>query len=143
MGTERKPHLQLAQYPDSSVAGLFGDFAPLARDGAVPLASWIELAADFSGSLELSDGAGSRFRVRAVDSGWAFAREDHALPFPGCETVLERRDGEGLALLIDSETIEAFTGGATGCASFQYHPAARQLSLDTDQPNLLRVAALA
>ena len=140
---ERDGGLKLAQHVEPSVAGLFRDFAPIAANPVVPLSSWIELAGDFSGSLDLTDGAGSRFGVRTADGGWSFTREDEALPFLSCESFLERRDGEGLALLIDSETIEAFTTSGTGCASFQHRPEGGRLSLETDQPKRLTVAALA
>ena len=57
--------------------------------------------------------------------------------------MLGRREGEGLALWIDSETIEVLTLDGTGSASFQHRPAGTLLALETDQPERVSVAALA
>lgn len=135
--------LQLSQQVEPSVAGLFGDFGPLDAAGTVPIASRIELGREFCGEISLADGAGSRFVVLADADRWLLARKDDSLPFLDADAVLERSDGEGLSLWIDSETIEAFTPGGTGCASFQHRPANQCLTVETDRPQRVSFAALA
>lgn len=134
--------LELAQQIEPAVAGLFSDFGPL-NSNAVPVASRIEVNKDFSGELELSDNLGSRLTVRAEGEKWQLERRDASLPFLDCEATLERCDGEGLSLWIDSETIEALTPNGTGSASFQHRPSAQFLSISTDQANRLSTATLA
>lgn len=140
---EESGGLRLAQQIEPGVAGLFGDFGALAADGMIATASRIELSAEFSGSAILSDRGTSRFTIQADGDRWHLQRSDTALPFLAAEAVLARRDGEGLSLWIDSETIEALTPGGTGAASFQHRPAGAQMTLETDQPQRVSVATLA
>ena len=63
--------------------------------------------------------------------------------FLDADAELDRRGGDGLSLWLDSETIEALTADGTGSASFQHGPAMAKLSVETDQPQHVSVAALA
>ncbi|UIP06455.1 glycoside hydrolase family 32 protein [Erythrobacter sp. SDW2] len=135
--------LRLAQQVEPSVAGLFGDFGALATDGMAEMASRIELSAAFSGALSLADSGTSRFTIRAEGDRWLLQRRDTALPFLDQDAELRRRDGEGLSLWLDSETIEVLSPDGTGAAGFQHRPADPHLSLETDQPQFVSTAALA
>ncbi len=139
---ERGDGLKLAQQVEPSVAALFGKFAPLPAGGAIDAAARVELSPEFSGQATFIEGA-SRFTVRAEGNRWHLQRSDTALPFLAAEAVLARRDGEGLSLWLDSETIEALTPDGTGAASFQHRPADNRMALDTDQPHYVSVATLA
>lgn len=139
---ERGDGLKLAQKVEPSVAALFGAFETLPADGTIDAAARVELSPEFSGQATFAEGA-SRFKVRAEGNRWRLERSDAALPFLDAEAVIERRDGEGLSLWFDSETIEALTPDGTGAASFQHRPAQRRMTLDTDQPRRVSVASLA
>lgn len=139
---ERADGLRLAQLVEPSVAGLFGDFGALVADGLIDVASRIELSAEFSGAMSLTDGQTSRFTIRAEGDRWLLQRRDTALPFLEQDAVLQRRDGEGLSLWIDSETVEVLTPDGTGSASFQHRPATARLSVETEQPQRVSVASL-
>jgi sucrose-6-phosphate hydrolase SacC (GH32 family) len=134
--------LVLCQAIASSVAALFAPFAPLAA-AEIPVAGRLRLAPGFTGTLTLHDGMTSRVTLNAAATTWQLHRRDSALPFLEASATLERRDGEGLDLWIDSETIEALTASGTGSASFQHRPAASTLKVETDQPAAVSVAALA
>lgn len=125
--------LCLSQAIEPAIARLFGPPAPLGA-AAIPVASRIDLAPDFTGTLLLGDGATSRFTLTATGPQWQLRREDTALPFLDAAATLDRAEGEGLRLWLDSETIEAVTDHGTGCASFQHRPAASTLTAETDQP---------
>lgn len=140
---ERADGLRLAQQIEPSVAGLFGDFGARDANGQIDVASRIELSSEFSGALTLSDGLASRFTVRADGDRWLLERRDTGLPFLDQDAVLRRRDGEGLSLWTDSETVEVLTPDGTGSASFQHRPAMARLSAETDQPQRVSVASLA
>jgi hypothetical protein len=140
---ERPDGLRLSQQVEPSVADLFGDFGALAADAMIATASRIELSAEFSGGATLTDRGTSRFTIQADGDRWHLQRSDTALPFLAAEAVLARRDGEGLSLWIDSETIEALTPDGTGAASFQHRPTGTQMALETDQPQRVSVASLA
>lgn len=133
--------LRLAQTIEPAVAGLFAAPERLTRT-TLPVASRITLDPDFSGSLTLHDGAAGRFTVAAEGSTWRLERADTALPFLACGSALDRREGQGLDLWIDSETIEVLTTDGTGSASFQHRPAAAELHIETDRPGGLSLAAL-
>lgn len=133
---------RLAQDVEPAVAGLFGAPAALTR-AAVPLACRIELARDFTGTLTLHDGAASRCSVTGAGGEWRIERSDAALPFLAASATLARCADEGLALWIDSETIEAITTCGTGSASFQHRPQSAGLQIETDQPRGISVAVLA
>lgn len=135
--------LHLTQQVEPSVEGLFGGLSSLASNGRVPVASRIEISSEFSGELSLSDGGPSRLTIKGTGGAWHLARADTALPFLEAKAVLPRRDGQGLSLWTDSETIEALTSDGIGSASFQHRPSAQRLSIDTDQPDHISTAALA
>ncbi len=139
---ERDGRAQLSQQVEPAVAGLFGDFGPL-RTSEIPVASRIELDASFTGVLSLNDRQGSSFVIDAAGGQWQLERRDTALPFLEGQATLERREGEGLSLWIDSETVEALTWGGTSSASFQHRPATERLTLETDQPGHVSTATLA
>lgn len=138
----RKDGLRLSQQFEPGVAGLFGDFGPLQGGAMIDVASRVELSSEFSGMAVFTDGASSRFTVRATGNHWLLERRDTALPFLDAEVALERGDGEGLSLWIDSETVEVLTPNGTGSASFQHRPESAQLSVETDQPQRISVASL-
>ncbi len=140
---ERAEGLRLAQQVEPNVAGLFATFGALRADGTVDVASRVELSAEFAGSVRLSDGRDSRFTIRADGERWRLERRDAALPFLDVDAVLQRRDGEGLSLWLDSETIEVLTPDGTGSASFQHRPATARLAVETDRPQDVSVASLA
>ena len=135
--------LRLAQMVEPAILRRFAAPCSLPTSGAIDIAVRIDLAPDFAGTLELSDGQGSRFTVRADCDRWLITRRDAVLPFLDADTELVRRDGEGLSLWLDSETIEALTPDGTGAASFQHRPAGPALSVETDQPQHVSVAGLA
>ena len=139
---ERDGRLQLAQHIEPAVAGLFSVPERLGA-GMVPVASRIELDGDFCGAITVHDGKASSLVVDATDRHWQFRRQDAALPFLDCETSVERHDGQGLSLWIDSETIEALTFDGTGSASFQHRPATNRITIDTDHPGHISIATLA
>ncbi len=150
--------LQLAQQIEPAVTRLFAAPAPLGT-AEIPVASRIAIDAGFTGTLNLHDGAGSRFTLRAGDDRWRLGRHDAALAFLEAEASLVRAPDEGLELWIDSETIEVLTGTGTGTgtgrgtgtgtgtgtgsASFQHRPASGTLRLETDQPRAVSTATLA
>lgn len=140
---ERGDGMRLTQQVEPSVAGLFGDFGTLPADGAIDAASRVELSAEFSGTLALADDQSSRLTIRSDGGQWQIERRDEALPFLDAQAVLERRDGDGLSLWSDSETVEFLTPDGTGTASFQHRPAGARLTVETDQPQCVSVAALA
>lgn len=139
---ECREGMRLSQQVEPSVARRFGDFATLAAD-SIPLASRIELSGVFAGTAHFTDDRGSSFTISAQGGVWKLTRRDAALNFLDSDAVLGRREGEGLALWIDSETIEVLTLDGTGSASFQHRPAGTPLALETDQPERVSVAALA
>jgi sucrose-6-phosphate hydrolase SacC (GH32 family) len=142
MGLSEGPAgLALVQQIEPAVAGLFGDAAPL-TGARVPTASCLQIGSAFAGAITLHDGAASRFTVTAAGDEWRIERQDAALPFLDADAVLARRDGDGLRLWIDSETIEALTESGSGCASFQHRPDGTALQVETDQPGRVSVAAL-
>ncbi|MCR2834344.1 glycoside hydrolase family 32 protein [Parerythrobacter lacustris] len=140
---ERPDGLRLSQVIEPSVAGLFGDFGALGVDKVVKVASRMELVADFAGDLLLTDDGSCQLTVRVQGDRWLIERRDTALPFLDAEATLERRDGEGLSIWIDSETVEVLTPDGTGAASFQHRPASARMSVETDRPQHISVAALA
>jgi sucrose-6-phosphate hydrolase SacC (GH32 family) len=140
---EHPDGLRLTQEIEPSVAGLFSDFGALGAGGAIMIASRLELSADFAGDLVLTDGGSCQLAVRAQGDRWQIERRDTALPFLDAEATLDRRDGEGLSLWIDSETVEVLTPDGTGSASFQHRPLGPGLVAETDQPRHVSVATLA
>lgn len=140
---EQSDGFRLAQTVEPAISGLFAAPCSLPTSGTIAIASRIDLAPDFAGMLELSDGQGSRFTVRAVGDCWLMARRDAGLAFLDADAELDRRDGEGLSLWLDSETIEALTADGTGSAGFQHRPASAEQWVETDQPQHVSVAALA
>lgn len=139
---EQADGLCLAQQVEPSVAALFADLAPLPGDGVIDAACRVELSPAFSGKAAFVEGS-SRFTVQAGGDGWRLERRDTALPFLDAEATIMRRDGEGLSLWLDSETIEVLTPDGTEAASFQHRPAGSRMALETDQPQHVSVAALA
>ena len=143
MGLVQRAHgLLLSQQVEPGVAGLFGDMVALPASGTLSVAGRVELASEFSGVATFCDGASSRFAVHAEGGQWRLVRRDAKLAFLDAEATLERRDGEGLSIWLDSETIEVLTPDGTGSASFQHRPAAARLLVETDQPQHVSVAAL-
>jgi fructan beta-fructosidase len=134
--------LRLAQQIEPAVAALFGDFGALAASGTFETTSRIKLSAEFSGVISLTDGGTSRFTIRADGDRWHLQRCDTTLAFLAAEAVLARREGQGISLWLDSETIEVLTCDGTGAASFQHRAAGGRMSLETDQPQHVSVAAL-
>lgn len=140
---QRADGLMLSQQVEPGVAGLFGELVALPASGRLGVASRVELGGEFSGEATFSDGASSRFTVHAEAGQWRLVRRNSRLAFLDADATLERRDGEGLSIWLDSETIEVLTPDGTGSASFQHRPATARLLVDTDQPQHVSVAALA
>lgn len=134
--------LCLTQHIEPAVARLFGAAAPLGLS-SIPVASRIDIAPDFTGTLTVHDGKGSRFTLSAKDAQWQLERRDLVLPFLDANATLDRAPDEGISLWIDSETIEALTANGTGSASFQHRPASGTLQVETDQSGMLSLAMLA
>ena len=133
--------LLLSQQVEPAVGKLFGPAQQL-ESSELPGACRIDLETGFSGSLYIGDEKGSYIAVASDGDQWGVKRRDQALPFLDCDSALVRRDGQGLSLWIDSETVECLTADGTGCASFQHRPSSSTLKIDCDQPNQVSVAAL-
>ncbi len=139
---QRDGALVLSQQVEPSVDRLFDDFGPLPDDGFVPVASRIELAREFAGTLVVSDLVESSFTLRAESARWVVVRHDTALPFLDAKFTLERRENDALSIWLDSETVEVVTSDGTGWCSFQHRPAQGKLKIHADRPEWLSVATL-